>query len=660
MKAPVISVIMPCYNSGYFLEQAVQSILRQTFTDFELILINDGSTDNTAEIINSFRDTRIVLVNHETNKGLISTLNEGISVSKGKYIARMDADDISTADRFQRQLSFLEANPEYAGVFSKIKQIDLYGNDAGRWKEDEEITSYEEIKNRLPETNCLAHPSVMLRKEIIIKYRYSPLLKHSEDWGLWLDLISDGYKIAKLEEKLLLYRVHTSGTTSTVNRGGVERKIISFQRSYLSKKISERSVAFYHLKIAWQLIKNILLFPWRILVYKFLKKLKRLIQIRPFYIFSSYIRLRNLLKRNRNKEGIFFFFPFYHQGGAEKVHSEIVKVVADKQPWVFFTKFSEGEGKLKDFKENAFCVDIPELCSYSGIKNLTLKLLARYLNQYSNATIFSCNSLFFYELIPLLNKNIKCIDLIHAFIHPLESGPEKWSLPVVSRLSYRVLISKKTMEQMKALYKKEKIDPKLLQRLIFIQNYVNVASEIDILDKRPFKVIYIGRGTPEKRVRLAGKIADRVKNIKFEIQFILVGNVKDWVDEADRKQCEFTGEINDENKLMNLLSECSVLLLTSSREGMPMVIMEAMANGVIPISTAVGGVPFYIENDINGYLVNENEESLMVNEFSMKILELEKDRARLNRMRKQAWNYALDNFKEDKFIKAYRELLNTD
>ena len=111
MKSPQISVVMPAYNAEKYITEAIDSILFQTFKDFEFIIINDASTDSTKDIIESYKDPRIKLVNNEQNKGVAKSLNIGISVACGKYIARMDADDIALPERFQKQFDFMEQHP---------------------------------------------------------------------------------------------------------------------------------------------------------------------------------------------------------------------------------------------------------------------------------------------------------------------------------------------------------------------------------------------------------------------------------------------------------------------------------------------------------------------------------------------------------------------
>ena len=115
MKIPRISVLMPAYNSEQYIAEAIESILNQTFTDFEFIIINDGSTDNTAKIVKEYakKDKRIKFIDNEQNQGFIATLNQCLDIATGKYVAKMDSDDISLPDRFSAQVEFLDSNPDY-------------------------------------------------------------------------------------------------------------------------------------------------------------------------------------------------------------------------------------------------------------------------------------------------------------------------------------------------------------------------------------------------------------------------------------------------------------------------------------------------------------------------------------------------------------------
>ncbi|MBN8702665.1 MAG: glycosyltransferase family 2 protein [Bacteroidetes bacterium] len=220
-KAPEITVLMPVFNSEKYLREAIDSILSQSYTDFELIVIDDGSTDNSNKIIRSFTDKRIRLIENTTNLGLISTLNKGFSLAKGNYIARMDADDISLPNRLKKQISYLQKNSTCAVCATNNKYLFKQKTiSTNNW-----FTS-NEIAPLLLFTATIAHPTVMMRTDFIKKnnLQYDTNFKHAEDYKLWTDVIINKGEIHLLEEELLLYRIHDTQITSTKTE---EQKIIS-------------------------------------------------------------------------------------------------------------------------------------------------------------------------------------------------------------------------------------------------------------------------------------------------------------------------------------------------------------------------------------------------------------------------------------------------
>jgi glycosyltransferase involved in cell wall biosynthesis len=201
---------MPVYNAGPYLKEAIQSIIDQTFSDYTLLLINNGSTDNSEEIIKGFEDERIHYVKHETNTGLIATLNEGLMLAKSKYIVRMDADDISLPGRFEKQVAFMEAKPD----------IDI----SGAWLSvinTNQIISHpptnEECKVQLLQNTVLGHPAAILRRESIIKnnLKFDKQALYAEDYKFWADASISGLKLANIPEVLVKYRVHDAQVSTT-------------------------------------------------------------------------------------------------------------------------------------------------------------------------------------------------------------------------------------------------------------------------------------------------------------------------------------------------------------------------------------------------------------------------------------------------------------
>jgi len=206
MTCPLVSVVMAVYNGEQYLKDAVYSVMAQTFSNFEFIIIDDGSTDNTPKLLEQFsrNDSRIKIIRQE-NSGLPAALNRGICEARGKYIARMDADDISLPNRFELQVEFMENNPEIGLCGTACR---LIGESSGiSWT----TTDPDELKCRLLFWPCITHSTVMMRKNILIDNNlfYNPNYKQAEDYELW-SRISKVCEIANLPDILLLYRVTAS------------------------------------------------------------------------------------------------------------------------------------------------------------------------------------------------------------------------------------------------------------------------------------------------------------------------------------------------------------------------------------------------------------------------------------------------------------------
>lgn len=215
-KQPTVTVILPVYNGGSYLATAINSVLVQTYTNFELLIIDDGSTDNSVETIKHYTDPRIRLVIHTENKKLIATLNEGLSLAQGIYIARIDSDDIWTdTQKLEKQITFLESNSEYALIGTQAFAIDNFGTTQYSLTYP---TTDKAIRNQMLFKNCFVHSSVVFKKSIAQKANgFSTEEKHTEDYGLWLR-IGEKAKFANLTETAVAYRINTQGITQQNNK----------------------------------------------------------------------------------------------------------------------------------------------------------------------------------------------------------------------------------------------------------------------------------------------------------------------------------------------------------------------------------------------------------------------------------------------------------
>jgi glycosyltransferase involved in cell wall biosynthesis len=207
---PKVTVLMPAYNAGKYIGEAIASVLKQSFGDFELLIINDGSTDDTLKIIHSFHDARIVVINQE-NKGIAAALNVGLKLARAPYIARFDADDICYADRLKIQYEFITAYPEYNIIGSAADYMDVNGNfiftqhPAGHLNEEIQQLKY---------TICpFIHSSVFYKKEQIIKNGgYNEHAYTFEDHFLWVNILKNE-KACNLSQALIKVRLNPDSIT---------------------------------------------------------------------------------------------------------------------------------------------------------------------------------------------------------------------------------------------------------------------------------------------------------------------------------------------------------------------------------------------------------------------------------------------------------------
>lgn len=235
-KNPKISCIMPAYNAGKYLKVAIDSILNQTFKDFELIIINDGSSDNTEDIILSYDDSRIVYIKNERNLKLMKTLNKGIDKAKGEFISRMDSDDQAHPFLFERELREFEKHPD-AGIVNIL--TNHMSEDGLRIRPNRQYfkISPEVCSVVCIHANMISHPGVMVKGDLMRKYHYADDEKylHFEDSELWCRMFADGVKCYTLCDRLLNYRMSPTSINSMYANERFFRKK-KFVISYIRKR----------------------------------------------------------------------------------------------------------------------------------------------------------------------------------------------------------------------------------------------------------------------------------------------------------------------------------------------------------------------------------------------------------------------------------------
>lgn len=235
-NVPQITVLMPAYNAGKYIGDAIASVLEQTFADFELLIVNDGSTDNTIDVIRSFDDPRIVVICQD-NKGIADALNNGLKYARAPYIARFDADDICYPQRLQLQYSFMVANPQYSVIGSAADYIDMEGHFLFTHKPP--AFDNDDIQQLKYSVCPFIHSSVFYKKDMVIsKGGYNEHAYTFEDHFLWVNILKD-QQACNLAQPLIKVRLNPESIT--IDEKWRPRKFRDIKYATLkSRTISER------------------------------------------------------------------------------------------------------------------------------------------------------------------------------------------------------------------------------------------------------------------------------------------------------------------------------------------------------------------------------------------------------------------------------------
>jgi len=238
-----ISIVVSIYNADKTISSMIESVLNQTYKDFELILINDGSKDKSLEIINQYvqKDNRIILID-KNNSGLTKSLNIGLEKATGKYIARIDADDIWFPDKLAKQVAFLEDNNEYAMIGTAYNEID----DDGKIIHDKQrtvlLSSCDDILNNIEKLNPFLHSSVLFRKEVLKTVGfYNETFKYTQDYEYWVRIINK-YKVANLTEILASRRYSENMISISKEK---EQRMYAIKSKLLAIKTLNKPVSSY-------------------------------------------------------------------------------------------------------------------------------------------------------------------------------------------------------------------------------------------------------------------------------------------------------------------------------------------------------------------------------------------------------------------------------
>ena len=383
--------------------------------------------------------------------------------------------------------------------------------------------------------------------------------------------------------------------------------------------------------------------------------------IKSFYAVCNYALFLNKdLRKIKNCECL-FFFPYYHTGGAEIVHTTILHAIKDKNCVVIFTMGSATKSLYAAFNASAEIIELNPILNKRNnwISKQLQKSIISAINQNNQLkNVFGCNTSYYYQIISKLNSKIKKYDLFHAF----EENDSRISdiINSASSIDKRIVINLKAKNDIIAFYESHNVNNRFVKNIEIIQNGIQIDQHVyTAKNDNLIKIGFVGRWSAEKRPEIFLEIAKKTKLVFPNVEFVMVGTgMKSNLELIHDAEVSFLGEITDKNKMKELYQSFHFILVTSVYEGFPMVMMEAMSHGVVPISTNVGGIKEHITHLKNGVLIDATEDEELVNLFCEQLHNLLNFPIDKNKISEAAFEYALLHFGITKFNQSYQKIFS--
>jgi len=604
MNTARVSIILPVYNAAAYVAGAINSVLRQSFSDFELIIINDGSADNSLEIIKSFEDERIIVINNEVNLGLQHSLNKGLKSAKSEYIARIDADDDWIyINKLQEQVDFLDNHSKSVLVGTGALMIKASGEEINKIFMP---SSDKDIRYSLLKANQFIHSSIMLRKsalEVVGFYKENDDVKHVEDYDLWLRL----GRVGNLNN-LPLIAISYRDLNLSVSR---QNTIKQLRRNIGLIKIYRNDYPGYYLALVRNYLKLLIygycrLISLREYVARF-KKINRLANKLPKILIWESLSsiaggqnvLLNLISYLKNKYSLTVIVP--SAGDLSRALNKIGVAVKFINPG----NYSIGQKNILDIFKYVL------LWPFNFIKSarLIIKHDIIYVNSTRVLPAGIIGGLIFKKLVIWYN---------HSLISDWKTRELLKILTKLPSLKKMIAVSSAVSDQFSELNGKTEI----------LYNGVDLSKFKPKKDKevlKPKNIIVIGDLMPTKGQDFLIKTLASLKDLDYKLK--IIGSVRVGLEsyETELKELiktfsldnkiEFLGRRNDINIL---LPEADLLILSATApEACPMVVLEAMACGIPVIVSDLGGTKEIVKDDYVGYTFKTNDKKDLADKINL-------------------------------------------
>lgn len=257
---PLISIIVPIYNSDSFLDQTINSIISQTYTQWELILVNNGSSDRSKFLMDSYekKDQRIKCIHFEKNSGGPAfPRNEGMKISKGEYVAFLDADDFWEKEKLEKQISLIDSNTKLI-ISSEAYKVDEFNKNVGEFNRSylfKRLKKFFDFKNIFLIYNPIILSTSLVKNSPDLKFQENENLQSIEDWAFWIDLVSTGYELKIIDTPLCSYRVHKDSLSNKNNENQYKKGFVLYKNLYLEGRVEAYKYYFLIMIQSFRLLK---------------------------------------------------------------------------------------------------------------------------------------------------------------------------------------------------------------------------------------------------------------------------------------------------------------------------------------------------------------------------------------------------------------------
>lgn len=384
--------------------------------------------------------------------------------------------------------------------------------------------------------------------------------------------------------------------------------------------------------------------------------IKRNIELCILFPFVLLGKILGHFIKPRQQASIFLFFPSADIGGSPKVNATILHLLKDRKPLVIFSKKPSNNG-FKELFDSANCtiIDLHKLIDnkyYHFINVIYRGIISSWINKSPKAVVMGGECIYFYKIIPHLKSSVKKIELSH-----LNTWLD-YNQAFIKYIDYRITSTPNLVRNFQIQYKNNQVPEKYLSRLSYIDNWVDIPPYKE-KKASTLNVLFVGRGAAQKRVHIISAIAEQLMRANPAITFTFVGDVASFLSPYVLSNATYLEFVNDKDKLYDLYDQADILLLTSAFEGLPIVIMDMMARGKVVVSTAVDGIPDYIEHLKTGLLIKEIKNEQIIQENGVELIEmLFNDRALLYKIGLEARITALQKFDRNIFEEKYKALFS--